>query len=178
LDINSLFVGSFSTRLNFVEPSISHSLDIRAYAFDVRFRRYLSDSSLSDHHVSDQFLELIINDNLKGVRKYWCISLKSFNAIIGTAGLIFTQDEGSAEIGFGISPRYWGYGYGHEAINMIILYAKHVNLKKLVIFTRADNLPAINVAKKCNFAPVSRLPSYYNYGHKVMHDGLRLELLL
>ena len=83
----------------------------------------------------------------------WIIIAKNEQCIIG--GLCFhgePDENGKAEIGYGIDEAFQNYGYMSETVSGLIGWSKkHANLRTLVAETDLSNLPSIRVLEKCGF---------------------------
>ena len=98
-----------------------------------------------------------------GEAMYWFIRLSSSKKIIGSIGLVGIDFRvGRAEVGEGLSPKYWGKGYMSEAFGIFLNYCfKLLELERLQSITRYDNLPNIKLNEKAGFKKEGRLRNYY-----------------
>lgn len=83
----------------------------------------------------------------------WIIIAKNEQCIIG--GLCFhgePDENGNAEIGYGINEAFQNFGYMSETVSGLIRWSKMQKiLKTLVAETDVSNLSSIRVLKKCGF---------------------------
>tara|TARA_B100001750_G_C14959333_1_gene327501 strand:- start:60 stop:533 length:474 start_codon:yes stop_codon:yes gene_type:complete len=104
-----------------------------------------------------EYIELLIdrmdNGYKNGLAKYWFIRLVKSDDVIGSMGLIGLNSKTKiAEIGYGLSPDYWGSGIIFEMLYNIINYSFRVlGLKKLIAVAKIDNKRSIDVLKYCGF---------------------------
>ena len=62
------------------------------------------------------------------------------------------DDNGSTEIGYGISDDYRGCGYATEAVNATVSWALNQdNVKCVIAETEIDNTASVRVLEKCGF---------------------------
>ena len=64
-----------------------------------------------------------------------------------------------AELGIGIGDRaYWGHGYGHEAVGLLLDYAFWLrNFRRVWLEVHADNERGIRAYRSCNFVEEGRM---------------------
>ena len=64
---------------------------------------------------------------------------------IGTSGVVgIDWRAGSGELGYGISPRYWGQGYFKEALRLALRHLfEEAGLHRLWVNTQCDNAASI-----------------------------------
>ena len=92
----------------------------------------------------------------KGVGIRWAIRCKETNTLLGTCG--FNSLEGrqhSGEIGYEISPEYWGDGIASEAVRAIVKWAFTTGLElplhRIVARTMLDNEASARLLNKLGF---------------------------
>ena len=92
-----------------------------------------------------------VEDELKANALVWSMIEKESNKFIGNIELMEMDDNGK-ELGIAITASMQNKGYGTEAINTLLQYAKEkLQLKKIFLRTRLYNERAIHVYKKCGF---------------------------
>lgn len=69
--------------------------------------------------------------------------------------------------------KYWGKGYGSEAIKILIQKAKHLKISKIYLEVRPTNIRAIRAYKHCGFHGVKTVLYSKN---KYLSKTLRMEL--
>ena len=94
---------------------------------------------------------------------------------IGTVGFHIRPNDRNATLGIGIGEkRYWGKGYGTEAITLILRYAFNtLNLRKMCLGVIAFNKRAVACYKKCGFKEEGRLKEQHFRDGKY-HDEIRM----
>lgn len=94
-------------------------------------------------------------DSNTGIR--WGIRLKESNRLIGTCGFnSWSPKMKSAEIGYDLLPRYWGYGYAREAVQAILeaAYSGQLpcgSLNRVQADTVPDNFRSEQLLRKLGF---------------------------
>ena len=64
------------------------------------------------------------------------------------------NDDGSVEIGYGISTEYRGCGYATEAVDAMVLWAlRQPEVKRVEAETEPENKASQRVLEKCGFLP-------------------------
>lgn len=112
--------------------------------FPIRRNRYQSDQMMD-------FLRDGIAQNQMG---FTPIELKKTGECLGFCGLHYCGEElklpkGTVEIGWRLSPRYWGKGYASEAARAWLEYGfAKMNLKEIVSFAVHNNHASIAVMKR------------------------------
>jgi len=106
-----------------------------------------------------KFYLLKLMDKVNSI--YWFVRLGK--KVIGTVGLTEINSRSKhASIGIGISPKYWGKGYGKEALKLAVFYGfNNLNLRRLQAITREDNLPTIKIFKSLGFEQEGMLREHY-----------------
>jgi ribosomal-protein-alanine N-acetyltransferase len=124
---------------------------------------------------SRRYLEKLLKRSSAPDAQYWFIRLADEEKIVGSIGLHSLDDRRSTvEIGYGISPDYWGRGV-FTAACMILL--KHVfvdlGLHRLVARTAANNVASIGGLEKLHFRREGIMRDFYR-----TYDGRFFDALL
>ncbi len=69
--------------------------------------------------------------------------------------------------------KYWGKGYGSQAIKLLIKKAKHLGISKIYLEVRPTNIRAIRAYERCGFRKI-KITSYSK--NKYLPKTLRMEL--
>ena len=80
----------------------------------------------------------------------WCCERLADGKIIGDVGIVRMRLEGQwiNDLGYIIDCNYWRQGYGFEAVEGAVKWAKSHRLGSLVANMATDNLPSVAVAEK------------------------------
>lgn len=80
----------------------------------------------------------------------WCCERLADGRIIGDVGIVRMQLEGQwiNDLGYIIAQQYWRQGYGFEAVEGAVKWAKSHRLGSLVANMATDNLPSVALAEK------------------------------
>ncbi|WP_297436542.1 GNAT family protein [Thermococcus sp.] len=82
-------------------------------------------------------------------------SSKGLTGVVGLHGI--DHENGRAEVGYFLSPEYWGRGYATEAVALALRYAfEWLNLRKVYAHVFETNLASIRVLEKNGFNLVGR----------------------
>jgi RimJ/RimL family protein N-acetyltransferase/spore coat polysaccharide biosynthesis protein SpsF (cytidylyltransferase family) len=94
---------------------------------------------------------------------YWMIRLKEPGRTIGTFGFLdVDRRKGSAEIGYGLSPRYWGQGLFAEALGLVLGWAFGAGgFHRVWAKTQADNASSIDALEAAGFRREGLLRDFY-----------------
>lgn len=83
------------------------------------------------------------------LRVVFALAKKDTNEVIGEAGIHFTKDRKSAEIGYWLGESFWGSGYTAEAVSAILDYGFRVHhLEMMYAICKEDNVSSHRVAEK------------------------------
>ncbi len=83
----------------------------------------------------------------------WLITRKD-GVHVGDLSFKGLNPDGSAEIGYGIDPAYWGNGYATEAVAAAVNWALAQNgVTRIEAETDPDNAGSQRVLEKCGFTP-------------------------
>ncbi len=72
-------------------------------------------------------------------------------AFIGCAGLHPEKNENNAEIGYFLSPKFYGQGFATEIVKELIFEARERGIAKLYAGAATENIASIRVLQKNNF---------------------------
>lgn len=124
-------------------------LDVLAYSKNKEFTKHLN---FSDNPTLENTLAFIKSTNVdikNQTRLYWGIQIE--NKIVGTIGFLNIKGK-EAELGFGISPEFWGKGIVNQCMSFLIhLGFNQIKLEKLIVGTINENIRTIEFSKKEGF---------------------------
>lgn len=105
-------------------------------------------------------------NNQQGIR--WAISLREEDRIIGTCGFHnWSRKHRKAEVGYELSPEYWGQGLMTEALNRIILYGtEELGLHRIGAVIFPDNAASRRLLEDTGFCEEGTLKGYYYKNNK------------
>jgi RimJ/RimL family protein N-acetyltransferase len=78
-------------------------------------------------------------------------------AVGGIGFLHAVDDDGEAEVGYGLVESAQGQGYASEALAAVVALAKEHGVRRIVALTDLDNLPSQRVLKRAGFGQDGRL---------------------
>jgi ribosomal-protein-alanine N-acetyltransferase len=95
--------------------------------------------------------------------KWWGIGLKAKGCLIGTCGFCgWDKQHHHAEIGYDLSPEYWGQGLMPEAVNRLISFGfEEMELNRIEATTHTENQRSQHVLEKLGFEKEGILREYY-----------------
>ena len=99
-------------------------------------------------------------ETAKGGRDDAWFAIDAEGEFIGQCGLMHANETArTAEMGIGIGDRrYWGRGYGREAVGLLLEYAfRYRNYRRVWLWVHGDNERAIRSYIACGFAEEGRL---------------------
>jgi RimJ/RimL family protein N-acetyltransferase len=87
----------------------------------------------------------------------YLVQRRSDGAALGMCGLIKRDVLPETDIGYAISPRYWGQGYAYEAAAAVVAHARGpLGLAGLMAITSPDNAASIQLLGKLGMQFVER----------------------
>lgn len=110
----------------------------------------------------------------KGGRDGAFFAIEIAGVYVGQCGLFnFNDTAHTCELGIGIGDkRYWGQGYGREAVGLLLDYAFRLrNMHKVWLTTHGANERAIRAYRACGFVEEGRLRDH------VWHDDRYQDLV-
>jgi len=143
------------------------------------FYRYLEFPPQKQIEESAAYLKKLMRRSNADNAHYWFIREKDTQKVIGTIG-VHSIDfrKGDAEIGYGISPKYWGKGYFKEVVRIVLDFLfLQKEFHRVVATTCQDNKPSIMGLKRLGFRIEGRLREYYLSYDGKRHDAVILGLL-
>src|SRR5699024_8560735 len=80
---------------------------------------------------------------------YWVVRDSKTNAFIGLISLDEHHSGKDIEISYQLAPRWWGAGYGTEAVGKIMSFAFSIlKMPRIVAETQAANVPSRKLLEK------------------------------
>lgn len=105
---------------------------------------YDPDSQPWSDEAITQRLESYIADQEKHGFSRWKLSLTD-GEFVGRAGLGWYVEQETVELGYGLLPAFWGFGYALEASTALIRWGfDHLPISKIVAFTFPGNRRSLN----------------------------------
>ncbi|MFB4166264.1 GNAT family N-acetyltransferase [Alteribacillus sp. JSM 102045] len=130
-----------------------HQNDLHA-VFDYASKPEVSEHVLWDQHQStddtQQFLDIAFEKYEKGDLAPFGIELKETNELIGTIDYVWWEKgHAAAEIGYVLTPNYWGKGIVPEAAAKLASFGfEHMGLVRIEARCYAENINSIRVMDK------------------------------
>lgn len=167
-------------RLNLVQLDRSALADLDEYSRLPEFFRYLEFGCHDSFAVSERYFEKLQQRSNGVTGHYWMIQLAETGKVIGTFGLLNIDTyHRSLELGYGLSPKFWGYGYFHEALAMVLDFVfARLDFHRVWVKTQADNEPSLKGLARAGFTREGTLRDFYlSQVDGAFHDAAMLSLL-
>ncbi|NQU71022.1 MAG: GNAT family N-acetyltransferase, partial [Rhodospirillales bacterium] len=95
--------------------------DMDVYSRMPEFFTYLEYSEHKTRSETERYYEKLLVRSQAEIGYYWLVKLAGEDKTIGTFGVLdIDVRKGMAEIGYGLSPNYWGQGYFRETMNLVL----------------------------------------------------------
>ena len=125
-----------------------------------------------------KLLERNKNGYKDGLAMYWFIRELNSSKVIGSIGLVgINVEEKKVEIGYGLSPKYWGSGIIFEALWLILKYCFET-LKLETIYVECDlhNLRTISILKAVGFDENKAFKAKQSSSDEKINDNIHFKL--
>lgn len=106
----------------------------------------------------------------------WIITRKTDDVKMGTCGVhCWNKEKAFVEIGYDVSPEYWGCGFAKEATGRMIQFAKEcMNVKRINACIYINNERSANVVQYFGFKVTGKKNEVFR-GKEYLHDIYTLE---
>ena len=178
----------------FVEPSTFPSLEtsrlhlrlLTAADTDFVFRHFgdpavaqhlLDEPPLTDIAQAEAIIRFYLEPEGKSYNR-WGIALKTNRQLIGTCGFHkWDKAHRRAEVGYDLSPAYWGQGYMAEALQAALQNGfERMELHRIDALVYVENVRSVRLLQKLGFQIEGTLRDYF-YQDGVFYDHFVLSLL-
>ena len=123
--------------------------------------RYLGGSRLQNREALSERMKFYIECRDKYGIGMSIMSLKATGEQIGTSGLQPLEDTGEIEVGYNMSERFWGRGYGTEcALHWLSYGFDNLGLTRIVAIAHPDNVGSWRIMEKCGMTFEKREQHY------------------
>jgi ribosomal-protein-alanine N-acetyltransferase len=133
-----------------------------AYACKSEATKYVSwptHESITDTH---NFLKYAVSAWEQGTDYSFSIRLKKDRRLVGGIGAV--NDEGKIQIGYIISPSFWGNGIATEACKTLVKLLSDLDeIYRIGTFVDADHGISAKVLDKCGFMKEARLEKWFRF---------------
>ena len=174
------FPDLFGPRLNLIPLDRGALADLDEYSRLPEFFKYLESGAHESLEVTERYFEKLVQRSNGVTGHYWMIQLADTKKVIGTFGLLNIDTyHASAEIGYGLSPKFWGRGYFHETLTVVLNFVfTDMNFHRVWVKTQADNTPSLNALARAGFKQEGILRDFYfSQVDGAYHDAAILSLL-
>ena len=165
--------------IDLIDVGIRGLDDMYEYSCKPSFYKYLE---YEPHKTKDEtlaYLYKLIERSKSESGHYWFIMYIENQKIIGSFGLSEIDfRKGSLEIGYGLSPEYWGIGLFNETLMMVLryLFAK-LNYCRVSAKTASVNIHSIKALEKVGFIKEGVMRDYYLSTEGTRYDATLLSIL-
>jgi ribosomal-protein-alanine N-acetyltransferase len=135
-----------SKNINLEPVSLSELNDFHEYSICSELYEHLEFSPFKTILETKAYLNKLINRSKSPSAQYWFIRANQYDKVIGSFGVHSLEViRESVEIGYGISPHYWGNGYFNEAATLVLDYIfSQLDLHRVVARTSTANIASIH----------------------------------
>ncbi len=124
--------------------------DVYNYASNPEVSQYMLWDTHQSIQDTQQFFNIAFEKYKKGELAPFAIEYKSTGRVIGTIDFVWWERENAtAELGYVLTPSYWGQGLIPEAAQKLAAFGfQHMNLFRIEARCYADNAKSIRVMEK------------------------------
>jgi len=154
----------FQGNLVTLEPvSMSGLADFHEYSMLPALYEHLEYSPFRTIADSRAYLEKLIQRSSAPDAQYWFICLSESGKVVGSIGLhSLDVPRATVEVGYGVSPEYWGRGIFSAACTILIdRIFQDLGLHRIVARTSAANISSIKGLEKLRFHQEGVMRDYY-----------------
>lgn len=134
--------------------------EVLAYQSDPRYQRYYPLSGRTPQE-AQEFVQIFLGQQQEHPRRNFqlAITLKTNPNLIGTCGIRMDQSNAhQADLGFELSPNYWGNGYATEAAQAMLQFGfKTLHLHRIWSWCISENRASARVLEKLGMQLEGRL---------------------
>jgi RimJ/RimL family protein N-acetyltransferase len=124
-------------------------------------RRYLGGERMQNREALTKRMPFYIECHEKFGFGMAVMGLKETRELIGTSGLQPLEDTGEIEVGYNMSERFWGHGYGTECARAWLKFGfDKAGLERIVAVAHPDNIGSWRVMEKCGMTFEKREEHY------------------
>lgn len=101
----------------------------------------------------------------------WAIEEKNTEQVIGTICIWnLDAEKNTAELGYGLNPKFQGQGYMQEALQCVVAFGlKTMQLAELEAYTEAENATSSKLLIKCGFTKTGEVDDQGYFSERVYH---------
>lgn len=125
---------------------------------------------------SEKYLKKLIQRSELYTAQYWFVSIieKKDKKVIGSFGVhSYDENRDAIELGYGLSPEYWGRGIFHKVASSLIGFLfEELRIHRIVARTAIENYSSIKGLEKLLFRKEGVLRDYYKYSDGSWHDSI------
>jgi ribosomal-protein-alanine N-acetyltransferase len=140
---------------------------------------YMRDEEpLKTRQQAEEMVQHLQNPETYQSMRWWGIELKAKGILIGTIGYCaWDKQHHHAEVGYDMSPEYWGQGLMPEALRAVVRYGfEEMGLNRVEATTHTENLRSQRVLEKLGFQPEGILREFY-CRDEIYNDQVQFSLL-
>lgn len=173
------FLDLHGHRVDLLAVSENGLANMHEYSVKPEFYRYFEYGPFKTVQDTKRYLKKLIELSNSKSGHYWFIKLKAEDKIIGTLGIInIDLRRYSGELGFGLSPDYWGCGYFHESLLMALRYLfVEINIHRISAKTQSNNMPSIKALKRAGFKKEGVMRDFYLSSNGKRYDAILLSII-
>ena len=145
--------------------ALDHSAipDLHEYSCDPSFYAHLEFPPFRTLAETEGYFEKLKTRSSGGKGHYWLIRLNEDGKAIGTFGVLdIDWRKGSGEIGYGLSPVFWGKGLFREALALVLNHLfGSLGFHRVWVKTQETNTPSLRTLERIGFVHEGMLRDFY-----------------
>lgn len=153
--------------------------DFYEYSIKPKFYDFIEYDGFSTRGEVLEYLNGMIEKSKSDNSQFWFIRLKDNGKIVGTFCVVdFDSSRDSVEIGYGLSPDFWGNGYFSEALLVVLDYLFcQLSVHRVYAKTMEENTPSISALTNQGFVIEGIGRDFYKYASGARVNACFLSLL-
>ncbi|MFT4516862.1 MAG: ribosomal-protein-alanine N-acetyltransferase [Gammaproteobacteria bacterium] len=165
-------------RISLIALNEKYINDMWEYSKESELYRFLEYDCLDDKKATLNYFKKLVERTKKENCHIWFIQLIDNKKVVGSISAHqLDHSRNSCEIGFAISPNYWGQGIFDIVLSTLVeeLF-NYYNINRISALTYRENIRCIKSLEKNKFKIEGLLKDYYKSSDNVRHDASLLAL--
>jgi [ribosomal protein S5]-alanine N-acetyltransferase len=168
-----------NNQIKLISLNMKYINDMWEYSKQETLYEYFEYDCHKDKKETESYLRKLIKRTEKSDCYIWFVQLKKNNKVIGSISAHdINLDRNSCEIGYAVSPDYWGKGIFSSVLGLLVNELFHYyNMHRISAKTAAENTRSIKSLEKNNFKIEGILNNYYKNSKGNRYDAILLSLI-
>ncbi|SES06083.1 GNAT family N-acetyltransferase [Salipaludibacillus aurantiacus] len=148
-----MFLPIHTERLILREVTLDDTSALCSIWSDPEVTKYMNITPFSDKSQAEEMISLFNSLSEKKEAVRFAIIEKASGGLLGSCGYnLIDKVNAKTEIGYELSSRHWGKGYGSETVSGLVRYAfESMNMNRIEARVEAENHNSVKMLEKLSF---------------------------